>query len=68
MEELEKRHAEIKLKFEGRINDKDNPNGILTNQLKTYHRCFGQLDREGLKTLMRNDMNLWEEELDEARK
>ena len=50
--ELEKRQVEIKQKFYGKINDKDNSDGFLTHTIEKYHQCFGPIDKQQLSELM----------------
>ena len=60
--ELEKRKKEIKRKFAARVDCG------LTHDLRRYTSCFGGVDREQLEKLMKEDMEKWGRELDEAEK
>ena len=45
----------------------ENKNWFLTHDIDLYLRCFHSVDKERLQTLMREDLQKWKRELQEAK-
>ena len=65
--ELDKRKQQIKQKFIDKVKGFENKNWFLTHDIDLYLRCFYSVDKERLQTLMREDLQKWKRELQEAK-
>ena len=65
--ELDKCKQRIKQKFIDKVDGFDNKKWFLTHEVDCYLKCFHSVDKEKLQTLMREDLQKWKRELQEAK-